>query len=63
MVDPVASSSNVEPSQRAVRGRFTITSKLKVRANPTSNCALIIRTDKPRYKRGSLRSGLGCYER
>ena len=51
LADPVASSSSVEPSQRAERSGSQRNLRLKVRANPQGNLALAIRPDRPRRKR------------
>ena len=53
LADPVASSSSVEPSQRAERSGSQRNLRLKVRANPQGNLALAIRPDRPRRKRVS----------
>ena len=51
LADPVASSSNVEPSQRAQRsGSQIVYLRLKVRANPQGNLALVNRPDRPKLK-------------
>ena len=50
LADPVASSSSVEPSQRAERSGSQRNLRLKVRANPQGNLALVNRPDRPKHK-------------
>ena len=50
IANPVASSSNVEPSQRAQRDGSVSIHRLKVRAKPVGNHALENRPDRPKLQ-------------